>query len=543
VKKWGLFAGAIFYLFVSDFAQVWLIAAESATTPPGRYLVKIAETPGAVVPMDVLLSLVAEEIHAEGDGAKVVRKFKQSSLLLVEGTPEQVEELLTRQPFVEYFEKEIYWKVDYAGSTSELPSSQNEAPWLKDVLGLDAAVVDPEIDAGSASPVLVAVVDTGLNVNHPFFGKALSRNAREATAGPGVDSDGNGYKNDVVGANVYTKDGNVAETSTDHGTHVAGLVKIIRDQAIVQNPEARAVQLLPVKFINSSGMGSTSAAIAALEYAVSRGAKVINASWGAKGTAAFSQALYDTLLRAYSNNIFIAVAAGNADGGVQNNNDVIPTFPANYDIPGLMSIASVTPAYRSSGIFFGLTLSDFSNYGPQSVDIAAPGSFLDASGDASGVLSVNANATGWGDAYFKKRGTSMATPVLAGVAAVVRAINPGLTAYEVKELLLRTAKRDGALASIKSSAVVDAQAAFNEARIAQSQGLLPGANGVTRGSSGDEGSRITRKAFGGCGLVSAIGNHDDAEGPFGGNSLGLFAELALGMAAVRKWRTSRKSVV
>ncbi len=541
MKKWGLFAGAIFYLFISDFAHVWLIAAEPEASKPERYLVKIAETPGAVVPMDVQMSLVADEIHSEGGGAKVVSQFKQSSLLLVEGTRDQVEQMLTHQPFVEYFEKEIYWKVDYAGNSSDMPSSQNKAPWLKDALGLEENAPNPDLDAGGTSPVLVAIVDTGMNVTHPFFSNALSRNARE-NSGPGTDADGNGYKGDVIGANVYTKDGNVSETNTDHGSHVAGLVKVIRDQAIGRNPEARAVELLPVKFIDSSGMGSTSAAIAAIDYATSRGAKVINASWGAKGAAAFSQALYDTLLRAYSNDIFIAVAAGNAEGGMQNNNDIIPTFPANYDIPGLMSIASITPTYRSNGAYAGAPLSDFSNYGPQTVDIAAPGSFSDSFGDASGLLSVNANAVGWGDAYVKKRGTSMATPVLSGIAAVVRAINPGLTAYEVKELLLQTAEKSNGLASIKSSSMVDAQAAFAEARIAVTQGLLPGATGVTRGAGGDS-SRITRKAFGGCGLVSAVGSGHDGEGPFGGNSLGLFATLAVVMAVARKWRSSRKIVV
>src|SRR5699024_1364863 len=133
------------------------------------------------------------------------------------------------------------------------------APWLKDLQGLQEDVPNPDLKYEGSNPVLVAVVDSGLNTAHPFISAALSQNSREQNSHPG-DHDGNGYRNDVVGANVFTRDGNVSEEGSDHGTHVAGLVKVIRDQAIPSFDEARAVQILPIKFIDSSGYGSTAGA-------------------------------------------------------------------------------------------------------------------------------------------------------------------------------------------------------------------------------------------------------------------------------------------
>ncbi len=449
--------------------------------------------------------------------AKKVQLFERTQTLVLESDSEaEILNFVKNHPEVQHYEKNVQWRP--FSTPSSLPSSQNQSPWLKDVLGLEVDVPNYQEAYSGSSPIIVAVVDTGLNVQHPFIQSGLARNYQESAANPGVDNDGNGYTNDIYGANVYTKNGDVSENGSDHGTHVVGLVKSIRDQAIPQNSEARAVQIMPVKFIDDSGFGSTAGAVAALDYAASRGARVVNASWGAVGASAYSQALFDAMASLYSQNVFVAVAAGNAEGGVANNNDSIPVYPASFKIPGMMSVASVTPSYQNEGggnILFQLSLSDFSNYG-QSVDVASVGDYRDSNGEL-GVLSMNAFYGSPGEsAFIKMRGTSMAAPVLAGVAAVVRAINPSLTAFEVKQLLLETAQKSSALNRIGSSSVINAKLAFASARLKQSQGLQPSIPDQGRKASA---SVPASRRSSGCGTI-------EKEEPWtGGNSLGLFTGI------------------
>jgi subtilisin family serine protease len=345
-------------------------------------------------------------------------------------------------------------------------------------LGFDEDIPSPYLNPDfSRARTVVAVIDTGTRVDHPFLAGSLERNSAEVNGSSGVDDDGNGFVDDTYGANAITRSGSANETYSSHGTHVAGSVKVVRDHAIADFPEAQQVSILPVRFIGDDGSGSTAAAITAMEYAAARGAKVINASWGAKGQAAYSRALYETFVNLYEqNDIFFAVAAGNADGMGPNNNDSIPHFPANYNVPSIMTVASVTPNYGvSGGVFrlFSVVLSDFSNYGRNSVHIAAAGDYSDGRGGGRGVLSAYSGYGPWGNLYVKKQGTSMATPIVAGVAAVMRAVNPSLTAFEVKDLMLRSATQHAALSEIKGSSMVHARNAIELAQSTASSGTRP----------------------------------------------------------------------
>lgn len=465
------------------------------------------------------------EVERELRSLQKIDVFENTETVVVESEDEvELQAFLQQNPAVEHFEKEIRWKT--FATPSELPSSQDQAPWLKDILGLGDDVPSAEESYVGSEPLLVAVIDTGLNVQHPYIQSALATNSRESSAQPGRDADGNGYANDVYGANVYERNGNVSETGSDHGSHVAGLVKVVRDQALRLHPEARRVQVMPIKFIDASGFGSTAGAVAALEYAAARGARVVNASWGAVGAQAYSQALFSAMSSLYQQNIFIAVAAGNAEASGANNNDVVPVYPASFSIPGLLSVASLTPFYTAQGgqkLLSSFSLSDFSNYGANSVEIAAPGDYRDPLGDY-GVLSIDADYGGnFGEPYKKMRGTSMATPVVSGVAAVVRAINPDLTAYEVKRVLLDSAKRSSSLGRIKGSSYLHAQSAFALARSRSSEGLQPS----VPESSGPAVSTFQKKGGAGCGLIDKKSSFMD------GNSLGLLALLYFGGQVLR----------
>ena len=511
-----------------------VVAAESQ-----RYLVKVKGNSSTVLALSARnsrLSSLSAEIRSEVPGLKTLESYQRVNLLVVEGEKALLESALKRNPSVLYYEKEISWKPLF--SDSELPSSQSKSPWLKDVMGLDADEPDPEIEFNGSPPVIVAVVDTGLNIEHPFIGSALAKNNRESSADPGVDHDGNGYDNDVYGANVYSRDGDIAESNSNHGTHVAGLVKVVRDQAIEKYAQAAAVQLMPVKFIDSTGSGSTAGAIAALEYAAARGARVVNASWGSTGAASYSQALYDAMMSLYQQNIFIAVAAGNSQYG--NNNDLNPTFPASFNIPGIMSVASITPIYElrsGEAELSKIRLSSFSHFGVNTVHVAAPGDYQAADFSEDGLLSANADYQEDGEEFIKMRGTSMASPIVAGVAAVMRAINPSLTSYEVKKLILDKAKKNSQLSQIQSSAYVDAAASFKAAETAVSQGLQPGS--ASPGAPPNGASAGGRRGFAGCGLLQSP--EDEFRGPMSGNSLGFFSMLYFYWLLIRKLKGQVRS--
>jgi hypothetical protein len=433
---------------------------------------------------------------------------------------------------VAYVEQDIRWHTqESVGESTSWPSSFTQAPWLRDLMGFSSDNPDPEISPNlNQTRSIVAVIDTGSRSDHPFLNSALEPNASELSGNTSRDDDGNGFVDDFYGANAITRQGSGTETNSSHGTHVAGIIKTIRDHAIEEFPEAAQVSILPIRFIGDDGSGSTASAVIALEYALARGARVINASWGAKGNGAYSQALYDAFAKLYAADVFFAVAAGNADGMGQNNNDVTPYFPANYNIPSLMSVASVTPSYSSAlNRLVSLDLSPFSNYGRNTVQIAAPGDYADGRGGNPGILSAYSGFGPWGNLYIKKQGTSMAAPVIAGIAAVMRAVNPALTAYETKDLLLKSARTYDQLESLQSSAMADAHAAISLAEITPSQGLRPRLPAApvrqNLATSPPEHSS-------GCGTVTPV----NPEGPFGGNSLGLLSAGYALWALLRKRR-------
>ncbi|MGG3564910.1 S8 family serine peptidase [Neobacillus rhizosphaerae] len=203
--------------------------------------------------------------------------------------------------------------------------------------------------------VVVGVIDTGIDINHPDLKDSIWTNPDEI-AGNGIDDDQNGYIDDVHGWDFYHNDASTfdQEDGDDHGTHVAGTIAAKANNAIGVTGIAPNVKIMPLKFIGPDGSGTTEDAILAVEYANKMGVRVTNTSWAG---SEYDQALKDAIDK--SSMLFVA-AAGNE--GV--NNDQVPSYPANYDSPKVISVAAID----SSG-----NLADFSNFGVSSVDIAAPG--------------------------------------------------------------------------------------------------------------------------------------------------------------------------
>ncbi|MBD1218938.1 MAG: S8 family serine peptidase, partial [Aphanizomenon flos-aquae Clear-A1] len=280
----------------------------------------------------------------------------------------------------------------------------------------DADIDAPEAwDIQTGNPNLViGVIDTGVDYNHPDLVGNIWTNSGEI-ANDGIDNDNNGYIDDIRGWDFAYNDNNPMDVQ-GHGTHVSGTIAGKGNNGVGVTGVAWNAKIMPLKFLDDTGSGYTSDAISAINYATAKGVKITNNSWGGGG---YSQALYDAINAAGQQGALFIAAAGNDS----NNTDITPAYPASYNLANIISVASTT---RTD------SLSYFSNYGLTSVDLGAPGS------DIYSTLPNNS--------YGTYSGTSMASPHVAGAAALVWSQNPTWTAQQVKNTLMNTGDPIAALA-------------------------------------------------------------------------------------------------
>jgi subtilisin family serine protease len=254
--------------------------------------------------------------------------------------------------------------------------------------------------------VVVAVLDTGVDYNHEDLTENMWR--RPEKMAPYHDNE-LGTMDDEFGFNAI--DGSDPMDDNGHGTHCAGIIGAEGENELGIAGVNWKVQIMPLKFMNASGSGSTKDAIEAINYVIDRkkagvNVRIISASWGSTQK---SRALGDVIRKAYENDILFVAAAGNSSV----DNDRMPHFPSSYDSPNVVSVAALD---RHD------SLASFSNYGAKSVAIAAPG--------------VEILSTWLGNEYEEKSGTSMATPVVSGVAALILAEHPDMSVDNLKKKLL-----------------------------------------------------------------------------------------------------------
>lgn len=348
----------------------------------------------------------------------------------------------------------------------------------------------------SAVTPVVAVVDTGVDFEHTFFVQsgAIWSNVDEIPDN-GVDDDGNGFIDDVRGWN-FAYNNNWPMDDDNHGTHVAGIVMGVTQDMLNSPVQPARIRIMPLKFLNSNGSGTTSDAVKAIYYAVNNGAKVINNSWGGGG---YSQSLLDALTYAYNQKVVIVSAAGNA----ASNNDALPIYPASYPIPGMISVASTTDSDLLSG---------FSNYGLNSVHVGAPG---------SSIWSTLPN-----NQYGRSSGTSMAAPFVAGLAAQMLRENSDLTAYQVKELIFSSGQ---VLASLQNRTVsqkrINVLGAVDFSKSAVAASSQPGFSSPSRAPAAE------MDGAAGCGLVKSMADlHREVGGDSDGS--GSASPIAIGAMLV-----------
>lgn len=270
--------------------------------------------------------------------------------------------------------------------------------------------------------ITVAVVDSGVDIKHPQLRNQLSINTGEIP-GNGIDDDHNGLIDDYYGYDFYGQSGNIGDGSEGHGTHVSGII-------LAEHPTsgsgvkglAPESKLVPLGFMDDSGSGDISLAMKAIDYAVARGAKIINASWGGE----FCSKLLQTQVASLeAKGVLFVAAAGNGDQyGRGFNLDVRQEYPAAYGLSGQITVGAV----NSYGVMTG-----FSNYSNNLVQLMAPGwkikSTFPTALPTCPDHSVN---TG----ICSMDGTSMATPFVSGAAALVWSYRPKATVSQVKKALL-----------------------------------------------------------------------------------------------------------
>ncbi|ABB31432.1 peptidase S8 and S53 subtilisin kexin sedolisin [Geobacter metallireducens RCH3] len=407
-KRLERFVCSLFMVvLMAGYGNAGMMTASAAGTAPykeGELIVKYREG-------------VSEEGKAEGHrrhGSERKKEFRDLNMEQVKIRPG-----LGVENAVKEFEADDdveYAEPNYLLKASKIPTDPKfYSTWGMAKINAPAAWDNTTGSAG----VVVAVIDSGVDYNHPDLKANMWINQAELNGKPGIDDDGDGVVDDIYGYNGVNNNGNPMDNN-GHGTHVAGTIGAVGNNGIGVAGVNWTVKIMACKFLDANGSGYTSDAIECLQYVKkmkSRGVNIVatNNSWGGGG---YSRALYDTINS--QRDILFITAAGNAAA----NNDTTPSYPADYNLPNIIAVAATT---STDG------LASFSNYGRRTVMVGAPG---------YSILSTYPN-----NQYAYLSGTSMATPHVTGLAALIKAKYPTMDWRGIKNLILSGGDRPSSLAA------------------------------------------------------------------------------------------------
>lgn len=321
--------------------------------------------------------------------------------------------------------------------------------------------------------IVVAVIDTGADIYHEDLQANIWENPGETgldangkdKATNGIDDDGNGFVDDVHGWNFVSNDNKLTDNH-GHGTHIAGIIGAEAGNGKGIAGIAPQVSLMVLKYFDPkvAGTDNLKNTINSIRYAVKMGANIINYSGG--GTE-YSQDEKNAIEEARKAGILFVAAAGNE----RSNSDQFRYYPADYGLSNIISVTAIDPRTQ---------VLPSSNYGTETVDIAAPG---------QNILSTLPNSS-----YGQMTGTSQATAFVSGAAVLVMARHPSFSAEESKKYILATGDSQTSLVAktrtarqlnlYKALTMIDSQLALNGVRLSNAPtSITASTSGFNSGNS------------------------------------------------------------
>jgi subtilisin family serine protease len=310
-----------------------------------------------------------------------------------------------------------------AATTVAIAGSAAPALAVSDPLIPDQwALTDPEAvgaqvawSQSTGRGALVAILDTGVQLNHPDLAGNIWTNPNEVVNGK--DDDNNGFIDDVHGANMFNATGNV-EDDEGHGTHVAGIVAAQLGNAIGGSGLAPDATIMPVKVLDSNRSGNSTVLARGIRYAIDEGARILSISINGDST---TSDLTAALRYATDKGATVVTSAGNNSRDI----DLTPSYPASSAEPSVLTVTAEDQ---------GLGLASFANTGLNSVDLAAPGEMI--------------LSTARGSGYENRSGTSMSAPFVTASLALLASARPDMSQAQLRGALLNTAPKRNVLAGL-----------------------------------------------------------------------------------------------
>lgn len=378
---------------------------------PGEYVVKL-KTPLNVYTQQ--MHVLGQELHSyikstiPGQNIVVIKRPVFETQIAVIKDLEQNPNVETIEPNYIYHVNRVPNNPMFGQLWGLNNTGQQDSEKHPGVAGVDIGAVQAwDLETGSKD-VVVAVIDTGVDYTNPNLAPNMWTNDAELHGKPGVDDDANGVIDDIYGYNAVANTGDPKDDH-GHGSHCSGVIGAKGDSGngvVGVNWDTR---IMAVKFLDNNGSGTLENAIKAIDYATKMGAKIMSNSWGG---GAVSQTLKDAIQRANDAGILFVAAAGNDS----NDNDQNASYPASYQVPNVLAVAAIDNQGQ---------LASFSNYGKNTVHVGAPG-----------VNIVSTTLAG----YESWSGTSMATPHVSGVAALLLSHDKTLTFAQLKNRIITTAR-------------------------------------------------------------------------------------------------------
>jgi thermitase len=376
------------------------------------------------VPGELVVKLSAEPNQKNGFTFEKVARDLQGSLGLKSTI--RVRHLLTTERFAVLKMSEASLKAASAVLASDSRVAYAEPNYLYHLVGVnDANEVTPNDEQYGALWGLkntgqtdaagqIGIAGSDIHVA-PIWAEGItgSKKVTVAVIDTGIDYNHSDLKDNVDATRGYNFADNTPDAKDDHnhGSHCAGTIGGLANNGIGVVGVNWNVTIIPVKFLNSAGSGTLDAAVQSIQWATKQKVNIMSNSWGG---GPYTQALYDVIAEARDQGIAFIAAAGNE----ASNNDGQASYPANYELPNIISVAATDNRDQ---------LASFSNYGRNTVHVAAPG------------VKILSTAKDGGYAVFS--GTSMATPHVAGIAALMLSANPSLTYAQIKDILIRSSDK------------------------------------------------------------------------------------------------------